>query len=325
MWKDDFMGIMEAPTITRSGIERAMELKEAHLPSRIYRFRKVDEYSLKNLDEDTVWLSSAAYYNDPFECCTKVDFEALSRAMRPTSIDEVLKKTHVEENLSVEEIEEAKASNDPLRTFAYALLEKHDGQKLKKHDDAVELLMEAFREINVEQFQKINRDAQTGTKVCSFSERKDSPVMWAHYANKHTGFCIEYDVNRWPPRGKLRRVLYPVIYENELFDATQHIIQSIQGQDFNNLFGVMAATHKANDWSYEREWRFVLPIGDETKGQVYHVGCPGAVYLGAKMSEEDVKRIKDIASKKGFPVIQMQISRDQYSIERTGRGERTSS
>ena len=33
--------------------------------------------------------------------------------------------------------------------------------------------------------------------IACFSESKDSPTMWAHYADNHKGFVLEYDFKNY--------------------------------------------------------------------------------------------------------------------------------
>lgn len=43
--------------------------------------------------------------------------------------------------------------------------------------------------------------------------------MWSHYANKHTGFCVEYDISLLDNFYKLN--LFPVLYSNNRPEQTE--------------------------------------------------------------------------------------------------------
>lgn len=152
-------------------------------------------------------------------------------------------------------------------------------------------------------------------KACSFSARNDSTVMWGHYANSHSGFCLEYDLSKWPLGGPHRRMLYPVIYSPTIFDSTKHILQSMNGGIFNNLFGIVAAIHKSPDWSYEDEWRFLLPLGRPFPDQNHSMPSPpSAIYIGARASDADTEKLLDIAKIKGVQAYKMHLSTEEFKM-----------
>lgn len=69
------------------------------------------------------------------------------------------------------------------------------------------------------------------------------PLMWAHYAESHSGVCLGFDSSMQP----LSRAL-PVQYSNTrpLIDLTE---DSCKSQLIKILYS------KSNDWCYEQEWR----------------------------------------------------------------------
>ncbi len=79
--------------------------------------------------------------------------------------------------------------------------------------------------------------------------------------------------------------------------------KNIESQDFNNLFGLIAGSRKALDWSYEEEWRLLLPMGDSCEDSNYLMPKPTAIYLGTHISVEDEKKIREIAESKSIEVI----------------------
>lgn len=54
-------------------------------------------------------------------------------------------------------------------------------------------------------------------RVSCFAENCDSLLMWAHYADSHKGYCIEYDTKLMPVNK--RRYLLPVIYQDKVYDS----------------------------------------------------------------------------------------------------------
>jgi hypothetical protein len=95
--------------------------------------------------------------------------------------------------------------------------------------------------------------------VC-LSERKDSLLMWAHYAQRHEGFVIGFDLDEWnltqgdaviSDRGHLRQVVYSASRPSARY------LTELSRQD-------MFFT-KGKEWAYEAEWRVgrALPIDND--------------------------------------------------------------
>ena len=114
--------------------------------------------------------------------------------------------------------------------------------------------------------------------VC-LSEKYNNILMWAHYADNHRGFVIEYDTDTLKtdcmqcPQGrnysnceKWKQVmLLPILYTNQRYDATKYIYDNILIKTFNQLRIPNSwmleddfAQYKINvfkqkSWAYERE------------------------------------------------------------------------
>lgn len=129
--------------------------------------------------------------------------------------------------------------------------------------------------------------------ISCFSERKDSLLMWSHYANSHKGFCVEYDLKllhfisedsyhyddeeEYYDEEDCFAIenIYPVIYSKKrmLNFETLKMIRKIEllgnniqpvddeGEDYDRsiLSKVLPMfVNKGSDWKYEREWRIIL-------------------------------------------------------------------
>ena len=311
-WKNEYIKLISSTTISHEDIERAQQLKNHYLPKRIFKYRHVNDKSIKNLKNDTIWLSAPHEFNDPYDCRLTFDNTRLFQELIFERIDQFLDKNLLEQA----EADAIECSTEPIRDLLAKTLRK---TKLGTEDQYERLiegilqLVDEQGESNIEMLTTANRD---NVKVCSFSERNDSLAMWAHYSNNHQGFCIEYMTNDWPPDDIRRRMLFPVIYSDELFDATSFIIESMRNQRYNNIFGIVAATHKSVDWSYEKEWRLVSPIEQPSE---FTLPQPSAIYLGTKMTKDDEDRICRIAEAKSIPVFKMTISSREFKMQPRSR------
>ena len=96
---------------------------------------------------------------------------------------------------------------------------------------------------------------QDQIKVCSFCESHDHLLMWSRYANYRTGFCVEYDIAQWKNDDLRRRSLYPAIYQDSRYDATDNLLQNQSGNcGLNPLYAIISGSTKPSEWSYEQNF-----------------------------------------------------------------------
>lgn len=96
------------------------------------------------------------------------------------------------------------------------------------------------------------------TCITSFSETQRNILMWAHYASRHKGICIGYSSELLKENGEhmLMKVNYDsVLYEQEYLDDLD--LKTNFNSDEINDFCDHLFTTKSNDWSYEKEHRYV--------------------------------------------------------------------
>ena len=113
--------------------------------------------------------------------------------------------------------------------------------------------------------------------ICAFSALPGHMLMWSHYANHHRGFCVEYDCQKGT---KLRELAHEVKYEDSM--------PSLSAADFaqSNKEKALDALWltKAKCWSYEQEWRVMMPEGDKAYEAPSSVV---SVIFGARMPESE--------------------------------------
>lgn len=168
-------------------------------------------------------------------------------------------------------------------------------------------------------------------------------LMWSHYADKHRGICIGYNVEKICD---MQQDLFPVNYNFES-----------EYKDFNNMFGDLCGlmcssisisksekkkndrriieilfAKKASNWEYEKEWRILRCLGDSKTDKITtNVDIPDykrkktidpneaidSIILGAKMSDQ-VKEVIIKYIKEKYPKIHLQqakLSKEGYKIE----------
>jgi hypothetical protein len=129
-------------------------------------------------------------------------------------------------------------------------------------NDPLELLYVSVGEKNMRIAKFLRQHfAKTKGLIC-FSENWRSPVMWAHYAKKHTGVCLGFDITQNPD------ILQPVQYAVERLKRPLRYDDKHLGLDVEFLRALLVT--KAVEWSYEREYRvFSNLLYKELNGYYY--------------------------------------------------------
>ncbi len=122
------------------------------------------------------------------------------------------------------------------------------------------------------------------TSIFCMSESKDNLLMWAHYAENHTGAVIKFlnilEVDSPLDVAQAQEVKYsdtmPTLKNEDMFGFDNSI---------SRIISHITLT-KGMDWAYEKEWRIVSSMRDKNKKSEIIPFAPeevGAVYLGCKM------------------------------------------
>lgn len=155
--------------------------------------------------------------------------------------------------------------------------------------------------------------------ITCFSEKPDSILMWSHYANKHTGFCVEYDLAKCTSLSA-KMLLFPVIYTEERATIPMSLInfedpthpKTADLDKFAPDFVVSLLT-KSKIWDYENEWRIIEFQSNLTDGHLLLSDMISKVYLGANISSENETAIRN-ALGKNIPIEKYEIDTENYKL-----------
>ena len=156
--------------------------------------------------------------------------------------------------------------------------------------------------------------------ITCFAERNDNILMWSHYADKHTGFCVEYDLSKMKSQ-EAKLMLYPVIYSKKrplfplsMFDFTD--IKNVKVAEGVFPYADIAESllTKSDIWYYEEEWRIIHTLKNLDEQKLYEDIITG-VYLGANISSDNEKILREKAIQKGVPIKKMRLLEDKYELE----------
>ncbi|WP_339494104.1 DUF2971 domain-containing protein [Pseudomonas sp. RA_105y_Pfl2_P56] len=311
-WIESLRKIFFTPNVAELDINGAIELKKNHIPHRLFKYRKTNEFSKENLKNSSLYCTFASTFNDPYDSTLVFD-PNFGESYASGLAKQLIKKT----DITPGELDFLDRAEDPLAALLLFYFNRSNDANLATSESITKLaehLLARKEEINLKILSEFNLKIQNTYKICSLSERIDSLLMWGHYGNDHKGFAMEYDFNSLPLNDLMGRSLWPVIYSEHIYNASEIMNRANDPEkSFNNMFAIIAALHKAKDWEYEKEWRIILPDGPTSPPNNFRAPLK-AVYLGSKISDADASEIYSLATAKGLPVFKMQLSQHEFKM-----------
>ncbi len=149
------------------------------------------------------------------------------------------------------------------------------------------------------------QDLELGMGVFCASTDPRSQLMWTHYAAEHRGICIQF-----------------APYEDEFFLMAKKVIYSKRfpilvvpapAEDRQEYY-----LYKSPDWSYEKEWRVVLPLN--TCFVALRPSTISAVILGARAEHDTIEAViallqeRERAGKPPLRLYQAQLNDESFDI-----------
>nr|WP_315154468.1 DUF2971 domain-containing protein [uncultured Flavobacterium sp.] len=135
--------------------------------------------------------------------------------------------------------------------------------------------------------------------VCCFSTINDNPLMWGHYANSYTGFCLKFD-NRSLLKNNHIQIKSHISYlknyqpSNENFKKVKKEIKELEIEEKSkeNILAILAILNsyrwKYYDWKYEKEFRAIALNSNEFERKLkFEKENLLAIYIGHRMKSSD--------------------------------------
>ena len=140
------------------------------------------------------------------------------------------------------------------------------------------------------QYESYMEEINHRTRVLCFTAVRDDILMWSHYSAGHTGICLRFKIANDGPFADVKRVRYsrtsPRI--DLLHDPEGHIVMT-------------SMLSKSRHWSYEKEWRLVLPHCKQD-----HIHFPPdqliGVILGCEMDRDAKSQVLCFLAERSAPV-----------------------
>lgn len=244
--------------------------------SFLYKYRHIDENNKDFIADiftnNKIFFASPSSFNDPFDCQARLSFDAPLRLQR-SYLDSLLKK------------------RSPHLT--------RNERRTKIKNGLPSILGDNFSKATL-------REILGDVGVFCLSEVRDNILMWSHYANGHTGFCLEFiATSDTPIFGGALKVRYDIQKP-----ILQYFIDDRLVQIEKALFT------KSQDWSYEKEWRII----DHEHGagvRSFNAEHLTGVILGCRMLESTKRQIIEwvLARKSKMKIYESVINEQKYTLD----------
>lgn len=233
------------------------------------------DYTRKNILNNAVYLASPETFNDPFDFNPVYDYNA--------------------------------SEEQKIIHLSHLFRERENLTKKQARRKAKQILKENPTFNNEESICRFAGNIKNNLRqiagVSCFTTKPGNSPMWAHYADGHTGICLEWD---FPDEKRIEHfslppgadkpvplILQPVQYSNErpvanLFCDTK--------QSSDPLY--RSVITKSTDWAYENEYRLVEP--GYTGHAYYEPYRLSGIIIGYKASQEQIQEIKKFITQLKF-------------------------
>lgn len=155
---------------------------------------------------------------------------------------------------------------------------------IKKEDLNLDLLLN----------KEIGKTINDTLAILCLTSKKNNLLMWAHYANEHKGFVVEFDKNHIFFKD-LEKVNYSRRRYREDYLKYVYPLNNNKYRESNKRYLI-----KSKDWKYEQEYRIIEKLDSCIKDDKnnYLKGIPSeaikAIYIGCRMSDKNQDKILKI-------------------------------
>ncbi|WP_049630792.1 DUF2971 domain-containing protein [Cellvibrio sp. pealriver] len=202
---------------------------------KVYRFEKNTEERLQTILDGSIYLSTPESFNDLDDCRIK--------AIYTPNFDE---KSYNQVQACIETLYDNEDSDYfPLPKEILTISREFLSYGRPREKNIKDHLKANFAKASI--VRKIRDYLRKTTGICCFFKGAPiHPLMWAHYAAGHTGFCIEYDID------DIDHPLEDVNYTTRALTPSINELLFCPHETFTEIL-----TTKSLEWSYEKESRLI--------------------------------------------------------------------
>lgn len=225
----------------------------------LYIYRPANEFTERIFKDNRLWSSKPERFNDPFDCDLEV-----TKGITEEDVMHTVRAMHGHQR---------EKWPPEIAEFVDSIFDKN-GKFTVEEQARIE-----------KEIQAVIDDNKNSGVVC-LSEVNDSILMWSHYAQNHTGICIEFQRTPESPLGD-PEICSPVQYSSKY--PVIDIGKMLLNRDGQTLDLMMR--YKADCWAYEKEWRVITDQGDK---QCNLVGNISKVIFGLRTPEAFRNSIQEL-------------------------------
>jgi hypothetical protein len=236
---------------------------------KLYHYEPYNKlYLADTLTRNRVHFSSPSHFNDPWDCCPMY---------------------------SAADIEHP-VCRESWRGFFEPLLDALPEVNRKAVEDGALLDDPRFLAMSIQNLNRRSREITLQNwRIYCLTPHPDSTLMWAHYAERHRGICLEFSAKD-PLFSGAFEVMYaenrPIIDWHSLANGTEMTEKMV--------------LIKSSDWAYEREYRILararefdqepsLSLPKTTKDFLeLSSGAPTGIIIGCKADNRTEEAIKGL-------------------------------
>ncbi len=325
-------------------IAESLRDKLKRFGGKLYKYYGLSsQYTLSNIEKDIVYLNTPKFFNDPFDCYLGLESDQVliqfcvtllcedklklesrqAEAFYRFIVGEDLRQFEIDFlNLQMEIYTPELPRNSIQIWTSKSIKEKFElfGRLIGLAEEEIQYVISLSQKLSQLQ-NNVEDEINKNFVITCFCESYKNELMWAHYAEKHQGICVEYDfrklfVNDPESIYKLLQ-LYPVIYSNErpsipvTTDVKGEFHYMVKEGKYSSEDKLRALLTKSNVWQYEKEWRLIMP---GLSYQILELPIISKIFLGAKIFEENEAKIIKLASEKKIKVYKMNIHPYRYDF-----------
>lgn len=239
----------------------------------LYKYRCFSESHLNALSKNELWFSVGENFNDPLDCTVNVpvsfvDYDEYHKL--------VMERTRAVEYIEHGIINEQDIERIIMKELGRAEKMMQDGT-YQQHE--IGFLVDRTFNLLVRSF------------VCCLAQRSNNHLMWSHYSDGHTGFCIRYVKEHLLNNSKIY-LHGKVNYDGKPVTILSHLLKdSPRDAESRVIF------KKSPEWSYEEEYRLIhqdLSNGREDVSKVlpYEDDAIDCIIFGMRATSSDIDNLK---------------------------------
>lgn len=158
-------------------------------------------------------------------------------------------------------------------------------------------------------FRNIINMKDTKLGIFSLSKTYNDELLWAHYADSHRGFCIEYNLELLISKQQIRHRYFDVQYSNSI--PNLNFSKILEKEDPDTLIKTILG-YKSERWSYENELRIITELQGINS---YDYRAVKAIHFGLKTPNEEIMRLMDTLKGRKIKYFQMYLKPNSFKFE----------